>query len=221
MSTDLLEDYVQKIGDGILTEYEGDSFDLIACSHGDTVYEIFNPHDEVFSLIGYKFRAPEQFGKRLPEDTITELTEEEPHEGTLIGNSIPDDLMDDMSNEEEEMDGEWVFEQPENPEDLDPRIKAGREIIKEIDQEVIRRFEFNLFQELSNPEVSAQITRFGDEYFEGFTISRKVFPDDQGFSLTEFNKSVQAVVSLGIFGSNSILTMFERELEDVLEVDIE
>ena len=216
-----LKEYVIDLGDEVFSEEtletDNGEVDLLLCLHGDNLYSILENPDHPFFRIRYRFSFIEQIAARLSETDIEERTGESPDEDgdfrTLT--SGPDK---ETIESAEELEGDIIIAQ--EGDELPPAAVAAQDIIESMDEDVLERFGLNLFQELSHPEVATQLTYTSDNYFQGFRIDRKIFPEDSGFSLTEFNNSVQAVISMGAFGSNWIGQLLESELGDLEDLDM-
>jgi hypothetical protein len=218
-----IKKYTREIGDEILTDKtvpsgDGSEASMLICHHGGTPYTILEESHLSSYLIRYRFNLVEQIAGSLSDDQILEwISEESEIEGDIqaIGDAIEEINKPDLG---EEQKGEFIVKQ--QGEDLPPAIEAAENIIESMDEDVLERFGLNLFQELSQPEVATKLIHTPNDYFNGFVIERRVFPEDTGFSLTEFNHSVQAVISLGTFGSNWFSQLMDTEIDDINESDI-
>ncbi|WP_147298712.1 hypothetical protein [Haloferax sp. Atlit-47N] len=203
---------VENIGDDVATikttkSAEGKEFQLLVCFHGTNRYVILEDPDQSYFEISYEFHLTEQIAARLSPDNIAERTGLSPDEVEQF-EEVDHNVVDDDR-------GDIVIAQ--KGDDLPPPIQAAQDVIESLDKEVLERFGLNLFQELSQPEVAVSLRHTENEYFDGFRISRKVFPDDSGFSVTEFNNSVQSVITVGTFGHNWIAQLLGSELEEEFE----
>lgn len=207
---------VEHIGDEIVSDdtIESDSggnLKILLCRHGNTPYEIMELNSKGLQ-INYRYNLTTQIAKFLRDGEI-ENHEHVPAEQDFDFKSVDEATrelaQDDISEATDASDTDIAFSQ--GFDNVPEEIKVAKDILESIEKEVLNEFSLNLFQELSNPEVATSIIE-PDEYFMGFTVSRKIFPNDSGFSLTEFNHSVQAVVSTGTFGHNWTAQLLETEL---------
>ncbi|WP_430639204.1 hypothetical protein [Haloferax volcanii] len=211
-STESLKEYIESIGGTVATidtvrSDEGEVSDILVCFHGDHRYALVEAPNHPYYEIRYEFSLTEHIATALSQDAISERTGLDPEEIDEI-RKVDRNLLD--SDE-----GEIVIAQ--NGEDLPPSFLVAQDIIESLDEDVLERFGLNLFQELSQPEVAASLTRTDNGYFDGFRIKRKIFPDDSGFSLTELNNSIQSVITVGTFGNNWIAQLIGSELEEEFE----
>ncbi|MFB6186593.1 MAG: hypothetical protein ABEI86_06980 [Halobacteriaceae archaeon] len=205
--------YVEEIGDSVLDEksfqQDDESVDILFCRHGNSGYEIVDEPSKPYFTIKYGFNLTKHIAFELSEEQISERTDIPPED--FSGFKQIDEL-----DEVDELDGESEVVIPQGSDNLPPQFEAqfeaAEDVIESVDEEVLERFKLNLFQELSHPEVATALTHTTNDYFNGFVISRKIFPEDSGFTLTEFNKTVQAVISVGTFGGNWV-SQFLGELD--------
>lgn len=215
-----IKEYVVDIDDEVVAketiESDDDEVTLLICRHGNHPYTILEVPDKPFFIIRYRFSIIEQIAAGLSDEMIEERTgispDEEGEFRTLA--SAPEKEVDTAESPE----GELIIAQEDD--EFPPAVIAAIDIIESIDEDVLQRFGLNLFQELSHPEVGTQLAYTSNDYLQGFRIDRKIFPEDSGFSLTEFNSSVQAVISLGTFGNNWIGQLLESELGDLEDLDM-
>lgn len=202
---DIASDYVQKIGDEIAYQQtveptNGEEFEVLMCFKGDSKYGIYGFPDYDYLSIVFEYSLLERLAVSLDSETIENHT----------GEYVDTDEIAEVSPENTG-DGEIIIgaEQDENP----PEIRAAKSIVESIDEEINERFIFDLFQQSSYPQVSTEIKRTENGYFSGFSIRRKIFPDDSGFNLTEFNNSVQSVVSIGVFAENTVIESLGEKMQ--------
>ena len=220
-----IKECVVDIDDEFVTERTIETDDgevpLLICRHGDTPYTILQVSDKPFFIIRYRFSLIEWVAAGLSDEVVEERTgisPDEEREIRTLASAPEEELRDEEVDTAESPEGELIIAQDDD--ELPPEVIAAIDIIESIDEDVLQRFGLNLFQKLSHPEVGTKLTYTPDNYFEGFRIDRKIFPEDSGFSLTEFNSSVQAVISLGTFGNNWIGQLLESELGDLEGLDM-
>ncbi|WP_155118381.1 hypothetical protein [Halorubrum sp. BV1] len=219
-----IKKYVVDIGDEVVSEetIEADNgqVPILICGHGDTPYTILDVHDKPFFVIRYRYSLIEKIATSLSDEIIEERTGMSPEDGEFrsLASASEEELGGDAVDATDEPESELVTAQEDD--EFPPAVIAAIDILESMDEEVLQRFGLNLFQELSHPEVATQLTYTPNDYFQGFQINRKIFPEDSGFSLTDFNRSVQAVISLGAFGNNWISHLLESELDDLEDLDM-
>lgn len=207
-----IEELVTAIGDEVVdTQTVGEDENeakIYACQHGDSVYRITDVPGHPYYEIAFVFRLVGAIANRLDDDTVKELTGEEPERGFSAEADVLPKATEDVADEEPKTELVIAGENGSTP-----SYEAAKEVLKEIDDEVMDRFGYNLFQELSNPMVAITMRTLDDGSIELFEVSRKIFPEDEGFSLTEFNNSVQAVISKGVFGRNMVSSTLLPQIE--------
>ena len=74
-------------------------------------------------------------------------------------------------------------------------------------------FEYGLKSAVFNPQTNANFIG-QDGHFRGFHILKKMFIRDPGFSLKEFDETIQAVLGTGLLGTAYVFSVIgSRELE--------
>lgn len=206
---ELIEELVTSIGDEVLAadiiSTPTDEIEVYFCLHGNQEYRIIEEVNRPSFLIKFVFNLVDSIGRSLSDERIHELTGEKPSDSGQFTSG------EDLEEDEEDVETKIMLFEGED--ELPPADQAGLEILKAVDKETMERFRFNLFQELSDPMVASVINDSDEVPFKGFEISRRFFPEDDGFSLTEFNNSVQAVVSQGLFGKNTVSSLLVPEID--------
>jgi len=214
-SSDKINSLVEAISDSVIQskhiEKENQDFYIYICRHGNSTYRIHDLQDEEYLQIAYNYDLVGSVAERLDAETIEELSGQEAGQAMPIESRTSEVDIDEIFGED--TDAELVIAHSEDEGDLPAEFQAAREIVMSIDEDVMDRFSFNLFQEISDPMVESAINLLEHPYVGGFNVSRKVFPNDDGFSLTEFNNSVQAVMSIGTFGSNAVESMLFSQVD--------
>jgi len=210
----LIEEYIKKTDGEVLhkdriSDDKGEqNVDILACLHGESRYDILGHQSSSYFSIEYRYSLIERIGTQLSDEEITNMVGEEPQ----------DEFEIELGENTDASEAELIVEDSENVEDLPPRFRAAIKLIESPDRETNQRFIYDLFQELSHPSVSTEIVTSQNGYFQGFVIRKKIFPQDSGFNLTEFNNSVQSVVSLGTFGQNAVTTAIGSSLNFELDL---
>lgn len=88
------------------------------------------------------------------------------------------------------------------------REQAALDWIHQADEELLGEIHFHLRERLSEPEVAFTSNSSDKMAPLSFEVSRKIFPYSDSLDVTEFNNSVQSVVSVGVMGMNYISTVF-------------
>ncbi|WP_336358648.1 hypothetical protein [Haloarcula sp. CGMCC 1.6347] len=214
---DELRECVENIGGEVLSTRAVDSHNgelwVLLCRHGNDTYNIIEQTNINAFLIRYDFSLIRIIASRLSDEQIEGRIEDELDDDRNV--NIPESLLEASESE----DAELVVQTSDD--ELPPEMQAAEKIIESLENDSLERFGLNLFQKASHPEVATELVRTTDGFFEGFRISRKIFPDDEGFNLTEFNNSVQSVMSVGTFGNNLVADLFESELEGLAELGLE
>ncbi|MBS1264098.1 MAG: hypothetical protein MAG715_01298 [Methanonatronarchaeales archaeon] len=95
----------------------------------------------------------------------------------------------------------------------DFKLFAAKEMLKSLEPEEQRSLMFYLLERLASPHTGHR-TIFDDQgAFQGFQVERRVFPYEEGFSLSTFNDSVQSVVSVGARGARFLQKTFRLQIE--------
>lgn len=209
---ELLIDCVEKINGRVVERAQlgEDDLDFLLCRHGQQTYVIREHPEQDFYEISFIYGLISDISGHLDESIVRKLTGSPP-EGAL------DSSEDSEIEEEIKKNDEASFAIIEEGEQMPPEMEASKKLLESIDDEIMEHFKFNLFQELSNPLVATEIYSTEKGALKSFRIEKKTFPNDDGFNLTEFNRSVQAVVSIGVFGKNTISSQLIPEIESRLE----
>jgi hypothetical protein len=203
-------EFVGKIDDQILDyktlEDEGTEVEIYFCAHGNNRYRIVGEKGKPFYNVIHHFDLIEALAQDLNDEKVAEFADEE----SEIQDEAERRSLEEIT-EADEIEAE--IEMIQDSQNLPPRSQAAIDVLQSVDEEVMERFKYNLFQELSDPMVSTELTHQYDDTMTGFRISRKIFPEDKGFSLTEFNNTVQAVISQGVFGQNTVTSVLVPEID--------
>lgn len=173
------------IGDEVQEEYVTDS------SGGEIVVGYQATHGSyVYNVVGEPGRHyfNVEFPFSIPHDLGSLLTEE-----TAL------EIVDDG-----DLDG-----------DTDVTTLAAYEILEQMSQENREKFRYELTTVLSSTDTAFTLRATDSGAITGFDISRRVFPYDEDFSLTEFNHSVQTVINSGNSAVQFVATAFD--FEDLVE----
>jgi hypothetical protein len=65
-----------------------------------------------------------------------------------------------------------------------------------------REFEFGLVSSISSPLTSYKMYHDPDGNLSGFEVMKVIYPFHEGFSIRDFEESIQAVTSAGVLGMN-------------------
>ncbi|MFC7323291.1 hypothetical protein ACFQMF_01725 [Halorubrum rutilum] len=89
--------------------------------------------------------------------------------------------------------------------------EAARELLSQMRPENQEKLSYHLIKLLSSPTSGFSIDTMNTGTPEAFQVTRKIFPNDSGFSQTEFNHSVQTVVSNGVNAVQLVQQAFDIE----------
>ena len=91
---------------------------------------------------------------------------------------------------------------------------TDEKVTKILDQvEDTPEFIFGIKSAIYNPQTNANFIG-DDDHFRGFHIMKKMFVRDPGFSLKEFDETVQAVLGTGLLGTAFLYSVINhKELE--------
>lgn len=85
--------------------------------------------------------------------------------------------------------------------------KTATDLLESLSPEDTNQLQFHLLNCVLSPQTAHRTYTTAGGGLAGLQVMRKVFPHDAGFTLTEFNRSVQAVVSLGSHAGNALQQM--------------
>jgi len=108
--------------------------------------------------------------------------------------------------------GEEVFELDEF-EAADPH-NAALTIINRVSNKDLERLQYNLYEQISNPEVISELYETEDVDIRGFTVCRHLFPKEENWGLSDFYKTLTAVSSTGERGRRFLNNSFAIQIPD-------
>lgn len=76
--------------------------------------------------------------------------------------------------------------------------RAAEYVMQSVRPENATKLRYRLVEELSSTDTAFQIQTNDADVPAAFRVSRRIFPADEGFHMTEYNHSVQTVVSNGV-----------------------
>lgn len=92
------------------------------------------------------------------------------------------------------------------------KLDAADEFLASIETDHMRQFSYYLNEKLTSPEVSFKTFTAGMDqdgnHIQGYTVSKKIFPYQDDFTLRVFNDSVQAVINIGYGGVSYLQNAF-------------
>lgn len=231
-----LPDKISAIGDeikGDLTSHRHMSVggeDAIGywCLHGQEEYVIYTKPDQEFYKIIYFGSIIPGLARSLDDELIEDLLEdysddelESMFERPDVKEIAPAEVQQYMHGDlEESFDGGDIEDATDLPEKVREEfigakeLLAAKELIQSVDPGRMEAIKDQLRSELSDPRVAFGLMLENDAV-EGFHVTRQVFPYEDGFGLQELSDSVQAIISIGVAGHNTMADgfneiMFER-----------
>lgn len=93
-------------------------------------------------------------------------------------------------------------------EEIDQAEEEIRSAAQDKTQEEMNKLRHHITQILSVPECGFQILPPNSPLITGFQVTRKMFVYEEDFSSSDFNRSVQTVVSVGLPGKNLLKRAF-------------
>jgi hypothetical protein len=194
-----IEDYVERIGSKhVHTQEDSNGTKVICGKYSDKVNYLIVQETEARFRVTYDYDLVKSIGEKLDEHSIQALLDEEDLDDLDSTSTETGREISVSSTIPEE--GDIVLE--EDMEELPPRYRAARELLDSVDSDVMEKFKFELFQGISSTNVSPELQTTDEGAARRFVLYRNIFPGDEGFSLTEFNRSVVSVVNQGMFGEN-------------------
>ncbi|MDY6775362.1 MAG: hypothetical protein SV253_04705 [Halobacteria archaeon] len=173
-----LSNYVERIGDEVTGEVEGEAdgspLHGYECDHGGHKYRIIGTQDWEYFILRYSYQIYGDYAvaQKLQRAEVPEASEDQEV-------NINVDLTDqDLQNAKQEL-----YQQ-----------------LSQESQEEVAQVRQKMIQMLSTPESAISFVPDDSQQIHGFNIDRKIFPYSERFCLSEFNRSVQTVVSLGFKG---------------------
>ncbi|XGI84102.1 hypothetical protein ACEU6E_02320 [Halorutilales archaeon Cl-col2-1] len=173
-----LSNYVERIGDEVTGEVEGEAdgspLHGYECDHGGHKYRIIGTQDWEYFILRYSYQI---YGDYAVAQKLQRAEVPEASENQEVNINV--DLTDqDLQNAKEEL-----YQQ-----------------LSQESQEEVAQVRQKMIQMLSTPESAISFVPDDSQQIHGFNIDRKIFPYSERFGLSEFNRSVQTVVSLGFKG---------------------
>lgn len=172
---------------------------------GDEIVDAYYSKDDATRTVGYD---------ALRGGWVYQILGTPGHDDFRI--RFPFDITNNISDILTEEDAESILSDLSDPSvEADKLTRASIAILDDMDPELMSEFEQHLISTLMDSSVGYNVDKTEEGSVVGFTISRPVYPADDGFSLTEFSHSVQAVITTGIGGVQFINSAFQ--FEDLIE----
>jgi len=106
-----------------------------------------------------------------------------------------------------------------DPEVFEREVELARNDLKsvfeEFSPEEVDQYYSSLQELLSDPSVQYEISNIGMKNAIGFTLTRKIFPYRESFSLRDYHRGSQAVISVGLPAMNYIQRSFNLQPGDL------
>lgn len=96
--------------------------------------------------------------------------------------------------------------------DEDVATQAAMDILERMSPSNRDKFRYHLMSELTTTDAAHEIITTDSGAIIEFRVHRKIFPDDESFGCTEFNHSVQTVVSAGHNANQFISQAFDLDM---------
>lgn len=178
-ATETIREYVNLIGDDIQNEFVQDS------SGGEIVVGFKASHGSYYyNVVGdpgtHYFRI--EFPFHIPQDL-----------GSLLTDDLAEQIVDDADD-----DGETAIS-----------TLAAYEILERMSDENKEKFQYELMNVLSSTDTGYEFSTTESGTIIGFDVTRRIFPWEDDFSLTEFNHSVQSVINSGHSAVQFVVTAFD------------
>ena len=108
----------------------------------------------------------------------------------------------------------------EDPDNIDA-FDVGTKVLERIDDGDLERLEFQLHDQISNPQVVSDIIKTEDGILNGFVVTRHLFPMEDSHDISEFYDSVTAVTSTGEKGNRYLSNSFAIDMSDSEEYSLD
>lgn len=200
---ELLKSLVYEIGDEVNSDLDGSVFGVpdgegeifgFWCSRGDNSYVIIGAEERrYFTVI-----------------SLSSLV------GT-IARKLDEDEIDELSGDESDLDSSTRDLEDEPDEDIRRLNQAAVNWLEEVDDELMDEIKFHLRERLSSPEVAFDMKTSDKDALLGFSVERKIFPYEEDFGISEFDQSIQAVISVSVLAQNFLGESFDIESFDIAE----
>lgn len=231
---DHIESLVEQIGDSVLGRTNDDTENtLIGAVHGTYRYIIEIPSDSSFVTVRYVF------------DLVPALTLQKMIQGVYLHRifDTPIDIgipLEQYDVDQEKIpaavreDNEPIFEHWEAiPDELrdqlpfvstddGPELDTARGMtrLRAISPDRASKIRAGLIERVSHPAVAYQLQSDDEGYLRGVVISKKLFPYEDELDPERFNDAVQAVISVGVLGTEFLRRVYDiGSAEEPIQAD--
>lgn len=204
------------------------------CRHGDEEYAVYTTSDEEFYTIFYIDSVIPNIARSLGDDLIDELLEDYSEDEiesvydrpdvTEVGLSeVPEKVKDKAEGEISESEIDDIDELPDEVQDEfigGRELLAAKEILLSTERGRMEAIKRQLRDELNDPRLAFGLL-LEENAMEGFHLTRKIFPYEDTFGLQELYDSVQAVISIGVAGHNTMANVFNETMSENIKISDE